>query len=62
MPELIKPKTSIVGRSPNGNAVVCFDDETSARRWIQKITEDKKQFSVKFFKQTITEEEIEIKL
>ena len=61
MPELIT-KTSVIGRSPKGQAVMCFENEAMARLWVEKTNEDGKEFRIKWFKQTITEEEIEISI
>jgi hypothetical protein len=57
MPELIT-KESIIGKSPSGAAVLAFDTEAAAKRWIALG----KPHRIKFFKQTITEEEVEITL
>lgn len=55
MPEVIK-KSSIIGRSPKGVAVLAFENEALLELWLAKNTTHR----MKFYKQTITEEEIEI--
>lgn len=47
-------KETIVARSPKGNAVFTWDNESNARRW----REDHQDHRLSFFKQVTTEEEI----
>ena len=53
-PKIIKE--TIVGKSPTGNPMVSFDNEMSARRWI----ETRPDHRINFFKQITTEEEIKL--
>lgn len=63
MPEIVvnharrsSTRTTVVGRSVRGgHALVSFDDEEKARRWM----ESHPNHAVVFYLQTITEEEIE---
>jgi hypothetical protein len=63
MPEMIMhtinkspDKTAIIGRSPTGKPVVSFETESQAKRWIEKSPNHR----ITWFKQTITEEQVQI--
>lgn len=57
MPEATK-KESIIGRSPTGNAVISFENETMMQGWIDK----NQSHRIIFYKQVITEELIPLNL
>lgn len=49
-------RESIIARSPTGTAVITFENETLANKWIEKNPSHR----LKFYKQIITEEEVSI--
>lgn len=51
-------KTSIVGRSPSGQAAIAFENTDQAKRWAEKNPNHR----ISWYRQTITEEQVQINI
>lgn len=57
MPELLTRRIEcVIGRSASGVAVVTFEDEAKARKWLSMMPNHR----IRLYRQTIIEEEVQL--